>query len=138
MPEKTYKVKLYRNLTRDCWSVKTSYENVRLADALTLFDVGFQVGENARQKVIATKHKNVHAFVTVDMTKAALERSLAKDNSREDLTGWDRVSYNPYMQDFFYKVENGQEVTGARAAHLSEKGELFVLLPKLGTRAAAV
>lgn len=91
-PEKP--VRCYRNLHTGLWSVKQD----RVAfhtNIIYLKNVDFLVNEKLRQKVIATKSKNVHAFVRGYLSHAA----NFFDNYTSGLG--DAVAYNPYKVAHF-------------------------------------
>jgi hypothetical protein len=61
-------VRVYRNLTRDCWSVQAritgkGWRVVRHAVEVVLEGATFQVNEKGRQWVLAHHRKTVHAYV---------------------------------------------------------------------------
>jgi len=86
-------VRVYRNLHRKCLSVQTKVPGAgwRLAahvDAITLKRVTFSVSQMGRSRVLATRKKNVHAFVIGTVAPAA------------PIQG-DPVRYNPYEAAYF-------------------------------------
>lgn len=66
-------VRVYRNLTKGCWSVQVRepsswrgamrWRVLYHLDALALRDATFRVSEAGRERVLAQKRKNVHAYV---------------------------------------------------------------------------
>lgn len=59
----TKKVSVYRNLHNKCFSVKQGSKVVFHTKDIELKNVTFRVNEKARQRVIAKKRKEVHAYV---------------------------------------------------------------------------
>jgi L-fucose mutarotase/ribose pyranase (RbsD/FucU family) len=59
------KVRVYRNLTDKCFSVRCLKTNRVIAHVLDIIltDATFPVGQEQRREVIRSGHKNVHAFV---------------------------------------------------------------------------
>jgi len=102
------KVDVYRNLHKDCMSVKSREKGyygkvICHARGLKMSDVDLIVRQSGRQKVIATKRKNVHAFL-----RGVLERTYVKPNFT--LAGMVEVTYNPYISNEFYVVSTGRPV----------------------------
>ncbi len=106
---------IYRNLHREnAFSIRYRGRVVqRLVDFIA-YDVTFKVNEAGRLRVIAERHKNVHAFVCA-------ERFELTERSALGLT---RVSYNPYKGSAF--VVNGEPIFHATAV-LFTGGQCFLL-----------
>jgi hypothetical protein len=91
----------------------------------------FIVSQAGRQRVLAEKRKNVHAFV-----RGFVEFSLAKVLGEHNLTncldelGWKRVKYNPYKFSSFVLADSEQPISSAASAIIINKN-IFVLTPKL-------
>jgi len=83
---------VYRNLTKGCWSIKSTRTGKVLAhaDTLTMTDVVFKVSEAGRQRVLRDKKKYVHAggYGTCEYF----------DFNRMDLV---QVRYNPFKNSTF-------------------------------------
>jgi len=95
------RVYVYRNLTNNCWSLKSLKTGRVLAHAgnLTLKDVIFKVSEAGRQRVIRDKRKNVHAgIVGTVMGPVAREDWI---NSSGVPARKIPVTYNPYKGPTF-------------------------------------
>ena len=56
-------VHVYRNLRKRCWSVRSKGQLIAQVDAIQLVGCTCHVREAARQIVIATKCRSVHAYV---------------------------------------------------------------------------
>ena len=82
---------IYRNLHKNCFSVRLLGRVIdHVTDALA-FNVEFKVNQLGRLRVLTEQHKNVHAFVVAE----------SYVSSKIDTTGLTRVSYNPYKSSFF-------------------------------------
>ena len=79
-------VRVYRNLHRDCWSVKQGVVRFH-CDIILLADVTFPVNEKVRQRVAETKRKEVHAYVMGYMPIGNFPTKI--ESSQE-------IYYNPY------------------------------------------
>ncbi len=96
---KTYKV--YRNITKNCFSVLKYYKEVKgyrllthVTDAL-LVNVETRVSETGRQKVLSQGQKNVHAFLLCDHYKVLNEPYCGQMYPETE------IYYNPYQQSCF-------------------------------------
>ena len=111
---------VYKNLHKNCYSIKQDSLVVAHAERLCIRDVTFIVSEKNRQKVIETKQKNVHAFI-----KGLYETSgMGTTASKNDLPV--EVYYNPYKTDSFVNKQSDTKLKGAR----------FVIADQSGVRAA--
>jgi len=88
------KVRVYRNLHRNCFSIqsyvpKRGWRVARHAEIIYLSNVEFRVSKTGRERVLKEKKKNVHAWVTGD------ECSVFKIPKKRI------VRYNPYKNETF-------------------------------------
>lgn len=97
-PHHGKKVFAYYNLHHKVWSVRHQGKVIAHTKQLHLKDAKFNVSEKGRQKVIASKHKNVHAGVVGTLTEPS---DLPKHASR--------VSYNPYHAGHFYEADSPEK-----------------------------
>lgn len=112
---------IYFNLHKRGWSIRNPQtgrvENKQdLKTYVLLKGVTFKVNEKARQRVIAEKRKNVHAFACGEI--AGYEPSL------EFLGAVVPVTYNPYKAGHFVRKDAGHEgeaVHGCRLLILSTR-----------------
>lgn len=104
-------VRLYKNLHKNCWSIKQNELVKAHSDEINLFDCKFLVNERNRQKVIKYKRKNVHAFVEGYIWNTPL--NLIK-----------QVSYNPYLNNYFYDVDGLTSIHNAYFVR-AVNGKLF-------------
>lgn len=111
------KVEVYWNLHKKCYSVRHDGRVVMHTNKLALRDVRFSVQPAGRQKVIANKQKNVHAFV----------RGLyAGKNFAEFSDCGTLATYNPYKYDSFVDVETQKPIYNCEKAFLTMKFGLSI------------
>lgn len=109
--------KVYRNLHRQCYSVQIKGKVVGHTNVIELEDVVFKVSQAGRARVIASGHKNVHAFVV-----GRIRGTINVLSSQE------RVSYNPrdgYDIGYFRRT-NGCPMESVRVAQLGYEGVYIV------------
>lgn len=92
------KIEVYRNLHKNCWSVRQNGLVKFHCQNISMRDCNFIVQPAGHAKVIREKKKNVHAFVRGYLV-------------RERQTGihtfcWDDIYYNPYKADTFVDFED--------------------------------
>lgn len=108
---------MYRNLHQDCMSVKYRSKVILRTTFLYLVKVEFRVSESGRQRVIKTKHKNVHATLAmVSVSDSAIYCQEDFVNQRV-LDKMVEVTYNPYAAGYFYDKATGREVLTAGVAY---------------------
>lgn len=108
------RVRVYRNLHKDCFSVKCMKTGLVIAHVkeITLKDATFPVSKAGRARVLKEKRKNVHAFVQGIVDNNAL------------VFGNTRICYNPYKKGYFFYCSNGREIKKANAVLVDLKGLL--------------
>ena len=117
------KVFVHRNLNKPpYWTIKARRgEEAGLVigydKTVHLTNVVFSVGEKSRQRVLASGQKNVHAGVIGNI-----------DSSIPDTKGWIPVTYNPYKNRTFVRVDNGEPIFRAKEAVLKNEKEVWVKL----------
>jgi hypothetical protein len=90
-------VEVYRNLHKQCYSIKQDGLVKAHADEISLKKCTFHVNEKGRDRVRKTKRKEVHAWVKGFLSKLF-------DLPME----YNRIHYNPYKTDgFMHRVETG-------------------------------
>lgn len=116
------RVYVYRNLHKNLYSVRGSNGRVIAhTDILALKDVKYCVGQKGREKVIKTKHKNVHAGLRGTF-------SLFDNNLFDcDLLSLPRVTYNPYKYNSFVIKETEEPIFESKFAILIYKNEKPVI-----------
>jgi len=102
-------VEVYRNLTKKCWSVRQKGKVRFHTDYVVLVKAKFVVQPAGREKVRRERSKTVHAFV-----KGTLVHPRSSDADwKEDEPVWPKVSYNPYKNDTFVRLDTGEAVLTA-------------------------
>ena len=112
-----YKVKVYRNLHKNCYSIQLDGRVVAHADEVFIRDPVFRVQPTGRKRVLREKKKNVHAFVVGDlvtfvpahknklkMYNPPMQWGPIKASVQELLPDahWFKARYNPYKLGSFY------------------------------------
>lgn len=104
-------VHVYFDRTRKCWSVRcpktrrvlnglSDGKKVRLS-RVVLWDVEFVVGRRARERVLATKRRTVHAYAKGEVGTLLLSAADAFTV---------RVTYNPFSAPDFVRTDTGAPV----------------------------
>lgn len=104
-------VEVYRNLKNGKFSIRCKSTGYVLAhgDDFYLTNVRFTVNEKARERVLQTKQRNVHAYAEGYFTS-----NVSLVNKKE-------VTYQPYKKGSFYLKETGEDVVKAESIHLYNK-----------------
>lgn len=95
-------VKVYRNLTKACWSLKQGGVVVAHADQLLITSEKFKVNLKSRDKGLTESKKYVHAFIVGYL--AVCQTTLTK--TQKDLS----IGYNPVYAGYFYLVRDGYKL----------------------------
>jgi len=93
------KVFVYKNLHKDCWSVKQDGLVKAHADDINLWDCSFRVNAKGRAKVLEEQRKNVHAGVIGYI-----------DENETPMTVGTAVTYNPYKYASFVEKSTEEPV----------------------------
>ena len=96
-PEK--KVSVYRNLHKNCFSVKQGTKVIFHTHKILLKNVKYRVNEKIRQRVIEKKRKEVHAFVD----------GFICNSSTLPPCHLEKVVYNPYTDSTFKSSQWGSD-----------------------------
>ena len=113
-------VEVYKNLNHDCFSVRQGGIVRFHTKIVCLKNVTYKVSEAGRQRVLKEKRKNVHAFVVGTICHS-------DEVSKETfpfIAAW--VSYNPYKNDSFYVVGDGQKIKKSQYADLYNNEPILV------------
>jgi hypothetical protein len=101
---------IYKNLHRNMFSIRHKGRVIEHARTIMINNASFKVNEAGRQRVLATKQKNVHAFVVADNYSTDINAidSWNQSNIKP-------VRYNPYIKEFFFdadenKVESAEKL----------------------------
>ena len=97
------KVFVYRNLHKDCWSIKALEGNnkgrvIYHAQTVTLSNCTFKVSKAGRERVLRDKRKNVHAGVAGELIRVNIPLSYMPQMTA--------VTYNPYKYESFVRKNN--------------------------------
>jgi len=122
-------VEVYRNLHKDCWSVRDSKTRLVInhVDYIHLHNATLVVQPAGREKVLREKRKNVHAFIKGTQVPSwyggwPLTVPLVKDWSSR-VRG---VIYNPYRNESFVLQDTGEPITHADHVYLNDQGKAFI------------
>jgi len=88
-------VYVYKNLHKDCWSVRQHglvKAHIPADDPVAMWDCYFHVDVKGRERTIKERRKNVHAFV-----KGYLQHICHLDTNGKEV----EVTYNPYKYETF-------------------------------------
>jgi hypothetical protein len=103
------RVYVYWNLHKHLFSVKDTRTGrvTHHAQMVVIQDATFAVSQAGRARVLRERRKNVHAGVRGTPTWI--------DPAPMDLqmTGWTRITYNPYKYDSFVRASDERPVFGA-------------------------
>tara|TARA_R110000851_G_scaffold2316_5_gene9103 strand:- start:28 stop:531 length:504 start_codon:yes stop_codon:yes gene_type:complete len=128
-------VRVYRNLHKDCFSVKQGGLVRCHADSVTLQNVKFIVSKAGQRRVRDEKKKNVHAFVegyVADTRKADkyVDGEWSDEEIENGFSNWMCAYYNPYECDGFMNTATEQVYETAKFADLSNTDKvIYVFAP---------
>lgn len=113
------KVWVYFNVRTKTFSVRSKGKVIAHTDEVWLCDARFKVSEAGRQRVLATGHKNVHAYVVGYLLNPATKNhfdtnACARYNPRETATFVDVGYGTPVRSSTFVHmtVKDGKPVIG--------------------------
>jgi hypothetical protein len=97
------KVFVYRNLHKNCWSIKALEGNnkgrvIYHAQSVTLSNCTFKVSKAGRERVLREKRKNVHAGIKGELIRVNIPLSYMPQMTA--------VTYNPYKYESFVRKNN--------------------------------
>ena len=100
------KVRIYWNLHKKVWSVQDIKSNKVVADRqfVTIRDAKFVVRKGGQKRVREEGKKNVHAFA-VGYVDDKFNINNIKPSPNDANFVWQRVTYNPYKNDYFMLEE---------------------------------
>jgi hypothetical protein len=107
-PELGETVHVYRNLNKQCWSVRVRGIVIAHVQEIALEACTFHVSESARQRVIAKRRREVHAYVKGKVLLATIAEGR-------------KVSYRPFQCGHFFTPE-GTPVHTARLVDFKKDG----------------
>jgi hypothetical protein len=120
------RVQVYRNLHQDCWSVRQSGKVVAHVEYIWLRDARMNVGQLGRLRVLKTKQKNVHAYISgyVEPVLSAWELENELESQGND---WKEVTYNPYKSNKFVCKNGGDVIVSSPLVDMSCHDDMPVL-----------
>jgi|TARA_Y100000994_G_C15583111_1_gene397373 hypothetical protein len=95
--DESRKVFVYKNLHKDCWSIKQNGLVKAHTDNVTLYNVVMKVNKKGREKVLREKRKNVHAGISGYLCSKFFSDAW-DDISEDELI---EITYNPYKYTSF-------------------------------------
>jgi len=121
-------VRIYKNLHksralgRPVYSIKDRRSGLVIghSDRVVLADARFVVSQAGRQRVLAERSRNVHAYV-----EGCLREELGAV-----VGDGDGVTYNPYRCGAFTAVATGQPLAGADTVVLAERVTAWGIKPQ--------
>jgi hypothetical protein len=99
--DESRKVFIYKNLHKNCWSLKQDGLVKAHVDDLSLFDCSFRVNSKGRAKVLEEKRKNVHAGISGYIDLSWDHDSVSREGQVAKL-----AMYNPYKYKSFVRVDD--------------------------------
>ena len=106
-----YPVEVYRNLHKQCWSVRQKGIVKYHTNYVFLRDVDFKVSQVGRERVVREKKKNVHAVVRGVLAKPT-SMPLELDPKYKS------VYYNPYKYSSFVDRDTETPIAHAEWADM--------------------
>ena len=97
------KIEVYRNLHKDCWSVRQGGLVKFHCHVIDMRDCDFIVQQAGHARVISEKRKNVHAFVRGYLHPFGIDHLHCLSTH---LFTWDDIYYNPYKASTFIDFED--------------------------------
>jgi len=119
------KVRVYRNLAAQCWSLQSQGLVVGHVLGALLEDCRFIVQPAGQAKVRASGRKQVHAFV--EGTLRGWHAHAMGRSCYPTMYVGQRVTYNPYLHDTFVYTDGQDEIVRASWVELSHRGALASL-----------
>lgn len=127
------RVQVYRNLTRQCWSIRNKQTRrvIHHAPAVLLKDCRFVVSAAGRERVRRERRKYVHAWVEGELIGTGQFRVADGDVASGDADSYLNpyrpsalapVGYNPYRDDAFMRRDTHTPVEAAEWVVLTETG----------------
>jgi hypothetical protein len=102
------RVLCHKNLNKGCWSITAKGKVVAHVGEIVLKNVTFRARENARQRVIARKCREVHCWAIGTIAKAPPPARRTP------------ITYNPYRAPTFTRREDGAPVTRCEFVHFTQ------------------
>ena len=101
--DESRKVFIYKNLHKDCWSIKQDGLVKAHTTDLCLFDCSFRVNAKGRAKVLKERRKNVHAGISGYIDTPWVMNALAVQTKFSNIK---LAKYNPYKYSTFVRDDD--------------------------------
>lgn len=108
-------VQVYYNRTRKCWSVRRKGRVIRHVRQIALLDCTMKVSEAARQCVLRTGRRGVHAWIVGTIVEDA-----RSDDELEEIT------YSPFKGGTFQTKAGGHAIAAAELVSFEPDGRCFI------------
>ena len=125
----TMRVEVYKNLRKQCYSIRQKGKVIGYALVLAMSNVDFVVQQGGRKRVLESGQKNVHAFLRgyihlcdTDKSKFDLPYNLQSsiyDSFHSHPLDWLDFNYNPFVSDTF--TVNDQPIHHANIAYMDRR-----------------
>lgn len=108
-------VEVYRNLHKNCWSVRNPKTGrvIAYVNTIHLENTVLVVRPAGREKVLRENRKNVHAFIK-GTPSTCNQVHLAQ------------VSYNPYRYTSFVIQHTAERIANAKHIYFNNQGKVFM------------
>ena len=123
------KVEVYKNLRKQCYSIRQKGKVIGYANVLAMSNVDFVVQKGGRTRVLQSGQKNVHAFLRgfihmCDSNQSKFDipynlQSSIYDDFHSDPMDWLDFNYNPFISDTF--TVNEQPIHHANIAYMDRR-----------------
>ena len=124
---------VYRNLHRSgvVWSVKSRKSGMVVArsSCVIIKNATLKVSQAGRKRVLFKKCKNVHAGIEGTWVRGSAKENILAHRyivtecyGQNKKLSWKKVSYNPYKNEGFIRVDTGALVTKAEFVILDKDG----------------
>lgn len=110
------KVSVYRNLHKECLSIKKGGLVHGYTQMVVLYGVTFSVGKSGNEKTNITKQKNVHAYVKGSIIFATDVDDIEATYQKLEMAGYKRVYYNPFKVKEFVLYSTFEPIYKAEKA----------------------
>ena len=120
MLKKNNRVYVYRNLHKNCFSVRQNGKVIDCVKSITLKCVRFLVGKKGREQVLRECRKNVHAGISGYVVEPKSIQGILGSLTPH------KVTYDPYKHETFVKAEDCSPVKSSDYVVLSMKDGVFL------------
>ena len=100
------KVEVYKNLHKDCWSIRLRGKVVHHCRKILIEEPKFVVQPGGRKRALKSGQRNVHAFVRGFVKEIGQE----VDELSVELHDLKKVTYRPFAQPFFFEKDSSPEL----------------------------